>query len=104
MIHWVSAEHAIAAEVRLYDHLCKVPRPEEVPEGQDFTVNLNPSSLEVLTAMLEPSLKDAAVGAKVQFERTGYFSVDKDSAAGKLVFNRAVTLADTWAKMEKKGK
>jgi glutaminyl-tRNA synthetase len=103
-IHWVSAEHAITAEVRLYDHLCKVPFPDEVPEGQDFTVNLNPNSLEVLTAMLEPSLKDAAVGTKVQFERTGYFSVDKDSAAGKLVFNRAVTLADTWAKLEKKGK
>ena len=103
-IHWVSAAHAIAAEVRLYDHLCKVPFPDEVPEGQDFTINLNPNSLEVLTAMLEPSLKDAAVGAKYQFERTGYFSVDKDSAPGKLVFNRAVTLADTWAKIEKKGK
>ncbi len=103
-IHWVSAAHAIPAEVRLYDHLCKVPRPEEVPEGQDFTVNLNPNSLEVLTAYLEPSLQDAAVGAKCQFERLGYFSVDKDSAAGKLVFNRAVTLADTWAKIEKKGK
>ena len=103
-IHWVSAAHAISAEVRLYDHLCKVPRPEEVPEGQDFTVNLNPTSLEVLTAFLEPSLQDAADGAKVQFERLGYFSVDKDSAAGKLVFNRAVTLADTWAKIEKKGK
>ncbi len=103
-IHWVSAEHAIPAEVRLYDHLCKVAFPDEVPEGQDFTVNLNPNSLEVLTAMLEPSLANAAVGAKVQFERLGYFSVDKDSAPGKLVFNRAVTLADTWAKIEKKGK
>ena len=103
-IHWVSAEHAISAEVRLYDHLCKVPFPDEVPEGQDFTVNLNPASLEVLTAMVEPSLKDALAGAKYQFERTGYFSVDKDSAAGKLVFNRAVTLADTWAKIAKKGK
>jgi glutaminyl-tRNA synthetase len=103
-IHWVSATHALPAEVRLYDHLCKVPFPDEVPEGQDFTVNLNPNSLEVLTAMLEPSLKDAAAGAKYQFERLGYFSVDKDSTAGKLVFNRAVTLADTWAKIEKKGK
>ena len=103
-IHWVSAAHAIAAEVRLYDHLCKVPFPDEVPEGQDFTVNLNPNSLEVLTAFLEPSLRDAAAGAKYQFERTGYFSVDKDSTPGKLVFNRAVTLADTWAKIEKKGK
>jgi glutaminyl-tRNA synthetase len=103
-IHWVSAAHAVAAEVRLYDHLCKVPFPEEVPEGQDFTVNLNPNSLEVVTAQLEPSLANAAIGTKVQFERLGYFSADKDSAAGKLVFNRAVTLADTWAKMEKKGK
>jgi glutaminyl-tRNA synthetase len=103
-IHWVSAAHAIPAQVRLYDHLFKVPVPDDVPEGQDFTVNLNPNSLEVLTATLEPSLKDAAVGTKYQFERMGYFSVDKDSAPGKLVFNRAVTLADTWAKIEKKGK
>jgi len=103
-IHWVSAAHAVAAEVRLYDHLCKVPFPEDVPEGQDFTVNLNPASLEVVTAQVEPSLANAAIGTKVQFERLGYFSADKDSAPGKLVFNRAVTLADTWAKMEKKGK
>ena len=117
-IHWVSAAHAIPAEVRLYDHLCKVPRPEEVPEGQDFTVNLNPTSLEVLTAMVEPSvgldLTLAAIGSlgeasacermTYQFERLGYFTIDKDSATGKLVFNRAVTLADTWAKLEKKGK
>ncbi len=103
-IHWVSAAHAVPAEVRLYDHLCKVPFPEDVPEGQDFLTNLNPSSLEVLTAKLEPSLAAATVGTKCQFERLGYFSVDKDSAAGKLVFNRAVTLADTWAKIEKKRK
>ncbi len=113
-IHWVSAAHAIPAEVRLYDHLCKIPEPDKVPEGQDFTVNLNPNSLEVLTAMLEPSLAfsplplgegpGVRVADKFQFERLGYFSVDKDSAAGKLVFNRAVTLADTWAKIEKKGK
>jgi glutaminyl-tRNA synthetase len=113
-IHWVSAAHAIPAEVRLYDHLCKIPFPDKVPEDQDFTVNLNPNSLEVVTAMLEPSLAITPLpleegpgvreGAKYQFERVGYFSVDKDSAAGKLVFNRAVTLADTWAKMEKKGK
>jgi len=103
-IHWVSARHAIPAEVRLYDHLFKVPFPDDVPEGQDFTVNLNPNSLEVVTAQLEPSVASAAAGVKYQFERLGYFSVDKDSAAGKLVFNRAVTLADTWAKIEKKGK
>jgi glutaminyl-tRNA synthetase len=103
-IHWVSAEHAISAEVRLYDHLCKVPFPDEVPEGQDFLVNLNQHSLEVVTALVERSLQDATVGEKYQFERQGYFCVDKDSATGKLVFNRAVTLADTWAKLEKKGK
>jgi glutaminyl-tRNA synthetase len=103
-IHWVSAHHAVPAEVRLYDHLCNVPFPEDVPEGQDFLVNLNPNSLEVVTAMLEPNLMNAAIGSSYQFERLGYFNVDKDSAAGKLVFNRAVTLADTWAKIEKKGK
>lgn len=108
-IHWVSAAHAVPAEVRLYDHLCKVPHPEDVPEGQDFLVNLNPNSLEVLTAMVEPSLASPGqpslgFGEKYQFERLGYFCVDKDSGAGKLVFNRAVTLADTWAKIEKKGK
>ena len=83
-----------------------------MPEGQDFTANLNPNSLEVLTAMLEPSVASPVAGSasartestKYQFERLGYFSVDKDSSPGKLVFNRAVTLADTWAKIEKKGK
>jgi glutaminyl-tRNA synthetase len=103
-IHWVSAPHAVGAEVRLYDHLFKTPFPDEIPEGQDFTVNLNANSLEVVTAFLEPSLKAAAIGEKYQFERLGYFSVDKDSAPSKLVFNRAVTLADAWAKIEKKGK
>ena len=81
-----------------------MPHPEDVPEGQDFLVNLNPNSLEVLTAMVEPSIAGTAAGAKYQFERMGYFCVDRDSTAAKLVFNRAVTLADTWAKMEKKGK
>ena len=103
-IHWVSAQHAIQAEMRLYDHLCKVPFPEKVEEGQDFLVNLNPNSLEVVTGHLEPSMHNAVLGNKYQFERLGYFSVDKDSTAEKMVFNRAVTLADTWAKIEKKGK
>ena len=103
-IHWVSARHATPAEVRLYDHLFKAPFPDDVPEGQDFTVNLNPNSLDVVTAQLEPSVASTTVGAKYQFERLGYFSVDKDSSAAKLVFNRAVTLADAWAKIEKKGK
>src|SRR5690242_4499812 len=102
-IHWVSAEHAIDAEVRLYDTLFTCEDPNVVPEGQDFTVNLNPKSLEVLTgSKLEPSLRDAKVGSGYQFERLGYFCVDPDTAAGKLVFNRTVALRDTWAKVEKK--
>jgi glutaminyl-tRNA synthetase len=102
-IHWVSADHALDAEVRLYDHLFTKPDPDDVPEGQDYRANLNPDSLVVVSgAKLEPSLANAAVGAKYQFERLGYFCVDKDSTAGKRVFNRAVTLRDTWAKIEKK--
>ena len=102
-IHWVSAEHAIDAEVRLYNHLFKVPHPEDVPEGQDWRVNLNPNSIETITdAKLEPSLAEAPVGARFQFERLGYFAVDRDSKPGRLVFNRAVTLKDTWAKLQKK--
>jgi len=101
-IHWVSAAHAIDAEVRLYDNLFGVENPNEVPEGQDFTANLNPHSLEVLSAAkLEPSLRGAAVGNRYQFERLGYFCVDKDSTAEKLVFNRTVALRDAWAKIEK---
>jgi glutaminyl-tRNA synthetase len=102
-IHWVSSAHALVAEVRLYDHLFAVPNPDEVPQGQDFTVSLNPRSLEVLkTCFLEPSLKAAAPGSRYQFERLGYFVADaKDSTPGRPVFNRAVTLADTWAKIEK---
>jgi glutaminyl-tRNA synthetase len=105
-IHWVSAAHALEAEVRLYDHLFATPNPDEVPEGQPFTVNLNPKSLEVLKpCYVEPSLKAAAPGSRYQFERLGYFCADaKDSTPGRLVFNRAVTLADTWAKIEKQGK
>jgi glutaminyl-tRNA synthetase len=103
-IHWVSARHAVDAEVRLYDHLFSKADPEDVPEGQDWKVNLNPKSEEVLTgAKLEPSLKDAKVNEKFQFERVGYFSVDKDSVDGKLVFNRAVSLKDTYAKEAQKG-
>jgi glutaminyl-tRNA synthetase len=102
-IHWVSAEHAATAEVRLYDHLFKVPHPEDVPEGQDWRVNLNPASLEVVAdAKLEPSLAEAAAGERFQFERIGYFTADRDSSPGKPVFNRTVTLKDSWAKEEKK--
>jgi len=101
-LHWVSATHAIDAQGRLYDHLFTKPDPDDVPEGQDYRANLNPKSLEVLTGCkLEPSLRDAAVGSRYQFERLGYFCVDRNSAPGQLVFNRAVTLRDTWAKIEK---
>jgi glutaminyl-tRNA synthetase len=101
-IHWVSAAHAIEAEVRLYDNLFAVENPNAVPEGQEFTVNLNPRSLEVVPgAKLEPGLRGAAVGSRYQFERLGYFCVDKDSTHDKLVFNRTVGLRDTWAKIEK---
>jgi glutaminyl-tRNA synthetase len=102
-IHWVSAASAIQAEVRIYENLFTKENPGEVEEGQDFTVNLNPNSLEVLAnAKLEPSLADAAVGSRYQFERLGYFCVDPDSRANKPVFNRTVPLKDTWAKVEKK--
>jgi glutaminyl-tRNA synthetase len=104
-IHWVSAEHAIDAEVRLYDNLFTKENPSEVAEGQDFTANLNPNSLEVVSAAkLEPSVRDAKPGSRYQFERLGYFSVDPDSTPQKLVFNRTVALRDTWAKIEKKSK
>jgi glutaminyl-tRNA synthetase len=102
-IHWVSAGNAIDAEVRIYENLFSKENPNEVSEGEDFTANLNPLSLEVIThAKLEPSLAGAAVGSRYQFERLGYFCVDPDSPSGKLVFNRTVALKDTWAKVEKK--
>ncbi|MCI0742483.1 MAG: glutamine--tRNA ligase/YqeY domain fusion protein [Gemmataceae bacterium] len=104
-IHWVSIPHALEAEVRLYDHLFNQPYPEDVPEGKSFLDNLNPKSLEVVRGFLEPNLKNAAPGSRYQFERLGYFCADsKDSQTGKPVFNRSVTLADTWAKIEKKEK
>jgi glutaminyl-tRNA synthetase len=104
-IHWVSAEHAIEAEVRLYDNLFTKEDPNDAAEGQDFTANLNPNSLEVVhAAKLEPSLRDAKPGSRYQFERLGYFSVDPDTTPQKLVFNRTVALRDTWAKIEKKSK
>jgi len=103
-IHWVSAAHAVPAEVRIYDTLFSNPDPGDVPEGQDWRVNLNPKSLEVITgAMLEPSLANAQAGANYQFERLGYFCVDPDSQPGAPVFNRTVALKDAWAKIEKRG-
>jgi glutaminyl-tRNA synthetase len=102
-IHWVSAAQAVGTEVRLYENLFTKENPDEVDEGQDFTANLNPNSLEVVSdAKLEPSLANAVAGDRYQFERLGYFCVDKDSSAGKLVFNRTVPLKDTWAKIEKR--
>jgi glutaminyl-tRNA synthetase len=102
-IHWVSAQHAVNAEVRLYEHMFTKPDPDDVAEGQDWKANLNPKSLEILSsAKVEPSLKTANAGEKFQFERLGYFSVDKDSASAKLVFNRAVSLKDSYAKETKK--
>jgi glutaminyl-tRNA synthetase len=101
-IHWVSAAHALKAEVRLYDNLFGKPDPYDVPEGGDWRDNLNPHSLEVLPeCYLEPSLAQAQPGDRFQFERLGYFNVDKDSQPGHLVFNRTVTLVDTWAKIQK---
>jgi glutaminyl-tRNA synthetase len=102
-IHWVSAAHAVNAEVRIYESLFTKEDPNQTEAGQDFTANLNPNSLEVLTdCKLEPSLANAAAGSRYQFERLGYFCVDPDSAPGRLVFNRTVALKDTWARIEKK--
>jgi glutaminyl-tRNA synthetase len=99
-IHWVSAPHAVDAEVRLYDRLFTVPEPDA--DG-DFKTHLNPHSLEIITAKCEPSLKDAKAEERYQFERLAYFALDYDSTAGKLVFNRTITLKDTWAKEAQKG-
>jgi glutaminyl-tRNA synthetase len=99
-IHWVSAQHAVKAEVRLYEQLFTVENPDI---GEDVNAIINPNSLEVLTdCFLEPSLVETKTGDKFQFERTGYFCGDLDSAPGKLIFNRTVTLKDAWAKIEKK--
>lgn len=102
-IHWVSARHAIPAEVRLYDQLFAAENPNATPEGQTFLDYINPQSLTVVKALLEPALANLPVGEKVQFERLGYFCKDKDSTDARLVFNRTATLRDTWAKQEKKG-
>ncbi len=103
-IHWVEASHALTATVRLYDRLFKSENPDEVPDGQDFISNLNPESLTVLTnCKLEPALAELPPESRVQFERVGYFCSDRyDHQTGKPVFNRTVSLKDTWAKIEKK--
>ena len=102
-IHWVSAAHAVDAEVRVYDRMFLKEDPNMVEEGQEFTANLNPQSLEVISnAKVEPSLAGAAVGSRFQFERLGYFCVDPDSKPGRPVFNRTVALKDAWARIEKR--
>jgi glutaminyl-tRNA synthetase len=100
-LHWVSAAHAVEAEARLYDHLFLKPNPDDVEEGKDYTANLNPNSLEVVTCQVEPSVVGAEVGTRYQFERLGYFCADPDSTPERLCFNRTATLRDTWAKIEK---
>ncbi|MGD2087214.1 MAG: glutamine--tRNA ligase/YqeY domain fusion protein [Candidatus Aminicenantes bacterium] len=102
-LHWVSAQHAINVEVRLYDHLFTREDPDQAEEGKTFIDNINPNSLEVLTGCLaEPGLAEVKSGDLFQFMRQGYFCVDPDSKPGNLVFNRAVSLRDTWAKIEQK--
>jgi len=100
-LHWVSAEHALECEIRLYDRLFVHERPGD-GEDADFTKTMNPDSLEIVSGcFVEPNLAKAKAGERFQFERQGYFCVDPDSKPGKLVFNRTVTLRDTWAKIEK---
>ena len=101
-IHWVSVPHAVSAEVRLYEHLFTSPTPGNTPEGVEFTDLLNPDSMRVVTAQVEPALAEFPAGSRVQFERLGYFCVDPDSKPGAPVFNRTVTLKDSWAKIEGK--
>lgn len=102
-IHWVSAAHAIPAEVRLYGQLFAAENPNAAPEGKTFLDNLNPESLTKVEALLEPALATFKAGDKMQFERLGYYCKDKDSTDARPVFNRTATLRDTWAKLEKKG-
>ena len=100
-IHWLSAQHAIPAEARLYDNLFTQPNPMKTPEDQDFTANINPDSLEVAEIFVEPDLAQAEMGMSYQFMRQGYFALDPDSTPEKLVFNRTITLRDSWAKSQK---
>lgn len=102
-LHWVSVDHALDAEVRIYDRLFNNEDPDEAEEGKDFKSNLNPDSLKIVNGKVEPGLKDAGIMDKFQFQRLGYFCVDPESTPEKPVFNRTVTLKDTWAKMSNKG-
>ena len=102
-LHWVSAAHAIGAEIRLYDKLFTKADPYDLEEGQEVLDNLNPSSLEIISdAKLEPSLAHARLEDRFQFERVGYFCLDPDTTPEKLVFNRTLPLRDSWARIEKK--
>jgi glutaminyl-tRNA synthetase len=99
VIHWVSASHGMPAEIRLYDRLFTVPNPGAAKD-RDWREDLNPESLVVVHGVVEPALADAPAGSRFQFEREGYFCVDsRDGAPGRLVFNRTITLRDTWAKL-----
>jgi glutaminyl-tRNA synthetase len=100
-LHWVSEKQAVTAEIRLYDRLFTKENPDDIEEGKTYKDYLNPDSLKVITAMIEPSVKNARILDKYQFERIGYFSVDKDSTSQNLVFNRVVPLKDSWSKVEK---
>ena len=103
-LHWVSVNHAVEAEVRLYDRLFNKENPDDAEEGKDFKDYLNPDSLKICKGYLEPSVKNALPGEKFQFERLGYFIVDKDSTTNHLIFNRTVTLKDSWTRLEKNQK
>jgi glutaminyl-tRNA synthetase len=105
-IHWVPAAQAVDFEARLYESLFNTELPDaaaDTEEGHDFTANLNPNSLQVRTGKIEPSVREAVPGQRFQFERVGYFCMDRDSTRELPVFNRTVPLRDTWAKIEKKG-
>ena len=102
VIHWVNAAEALPVEVRLYDRLFSKEAPDSTEEGKTFLDYLNPESLNVITAMAEPSMAQAKEGDKFQFERMGYFVVDRDTTTEKIVFNRTVTLKDSWSKEAKK--
>ncbi|MDY0253297.1 MAG: glutamine--tRNA ligase/YqeY domain fusion protein [Tenuifilaceae bacterium] len=102
VIHWLSAKHAVPAEVRLFDRLFQNEDPDDVPEGTDWKTGLNPESLKVVKGFVEPALQDVEPMDRFQFERLGYFSVDYDSKPGNLIFNRTATLKDTWAKISGK--
>jgi len=99
-IHWLSAKHAKTAEVRLFDRLFNVPEPDDFSEGKTFINNLNPSSLQIVTAFIEPEFINTNPLSNYQFERIGYFCIDKDSTSDKLVFNRTVALKDMWTKKQ----